>query len=140
MNFTLSVIADRPKKKAGYVLLSEGKILVEKINKFSGNNIKENLFNQIILGLRECRSWLSHNDVLYIELLNNKYLKGWLVDNIDSKEYALFLDEIFEVLDSLDCKYKFFFTEKSFAKKYIDDRDYTKLKVSSLDDLMKDFE
>lgn len=139
MNYKVSTYANRVDKKRGFTIEAEGKILEEKISKFEGDNIKENALQTILQGIRACRSLPSHNDILIIEV-QNIHLCNWLNGLQEYKEYNEWLDKIFELLETLDCRYSFYFNKKPFAKEYIKGKGITKVSVGSVDDMMSDFE
>ena len=139
MNIRLSSYADRTQGKVGFTIEQNGKILEEKIIKFKGNNIKENALHIIYLGLRACTSRVNHNDILVIEV-QNRHLCEWLNGMVEYKGYDLWLDKVFTTLESLDCRYNFYFNNTPFVKKYMKDKGISKIEVSSIDDMMSDLE
>ena len=139
MNYRVSTYADRIGNNKGFIVEAEGKILEEKISKFEGNNIKENALQVVLQGLRACRNKVSHNDILLIEV-QNVHLCNWLNGLKEYEGYNVWLDKIFELIETLDCRYLFYFNKKPFAKDYIKGKGVTKVEVSSIDDMMSDFE
>lgn len=139
MNCSLSVYADRVNGKVGYVIMSDGRIVSEKIGRFKGNNIKENVLQYVFLGLKDCRSRVHHEDILTVGV-QNIHLYQWLNGMMEYKDYSTYLDKVFGVLELLDCKYRFYFSKNLYMKSYIQDRDLTGIKVSTVDDMMRDFE
>lgn len=139
MNYTLSVYADRVNAKEGYAILKGGKVIKSKISAFKGDNIKENLLHSITLGLKDCSTKVTHKDVIVMEI-PNVHLWNWLMGYFECKEYADLVDKAIDVLEHIDCKYRFVFTRVPFAKKFVANNPITKMETSSLDDLMSEFE
>lgn len=139
MNYTISTYANRVEGNRGFVIESKGRILDEKISKFEGENIKENALQVILQGIRACRNLPTHDDILIIEV-QNSHLCKWLNGAQEYSGYAEYLDPIFELIETLDCRYHFYYNNKPFAKSYIKGKDTTKVSVGSVDDMMADFE
>lgn len=139
MVYRVSTFANRVEGNRGYILESEGRIIGEKISKFQGDNIKENVLEVVLQGIRACRNNVAHEDYVIIEV-QNTHLCDWLNGSVEYKEYSSSLDKIFEVIETLDCRYRFTFTKNPYAKKYIKGKGVSQVKVSSIDDLMSDFE
>lgn len=138
MNYNLSVMADRVNGKCSYTLSSSGKVISDKISKFSGDNIKVNALNQLKVGLMACKNLVSHDDILSIEV-QNTHLCDWLNGRVAHKDYIGQLSDVFDVLETIDCRYRFLFNKEPFAKVYASKRDFTKIAVSTIDDMFKDF-
>jgi len=139
MNYNLSVSADRSLGKSGYILCSKGNVITYKVSRFKGSNIKENILRQIESGLRECKNILHHDDNLYIEV-QNSHLCDWLNGRIEKKDYSKCLSDVFDVLEMLDCMYKFIYVQGTLAASYIASKEFSKVETSSIDDLMSEFE
>ena len=139
MNYKLSVHADRVSEKDCFILLKEGRVIAEKVSRFFGDSIKENVLQTLYQGFLACRGVLTHDDILVIEI-QNRHVHSWLSGLVDYDEYGAYLDKVFDVLETLDCRYKFFFTDKPFAKQYAKKRNFTREKMSSVADLMSEFE
>lgn len=115
MNIKLSVYSSRPKGKTGYAIYQKGVVADKKVNCAYSKNIKEDALVSLTKGLRACRSFVSHDDILYIEI-QNQHLCSWLSGCVEYKGYSKYLDDVFAVLESLDCRYKFMFVQKPSAK------------------------
>lgn len=142
MNYKVSVYASRPHGKRCFLMESDGKSIQEKVSTFKGNNIKENALECVMQGLSACKPIVRHSDYVVIEI-QNRHLAEWLNDFNGStgyESYDIILDKIFNVLDNLDCRYNFVFVKEPYAKKYLLEARISKVAVSSVDDLMKDFE
>lgn len=138
MNYRLSIYADRVNKKNGYVLLCNGSVISSKVVRFHGDNIKENALSILHTALLASRTVVSHDDVITIEV-QNPHLYNWLDGLVDYDGYDDYLDKVFDVLEMIDCRYKFYFTKTPFAKGYIKSRDFSREKLSSVEDMMADF-
>ena len=139
MVYRVGTYANRVEGNRGYLLEVEGRVVDEKISKFQGDNIKVNALEVILQGIRACRSRVSHEDLVIIEV-QNTHLCDWLSGSVEYKEYSDSLDKIFEVLETLDCRYRFTFNKSPYAKEYLKGKGVTQVKVSSVADLMADFE
>lgn len=120
MNVKLSVYSSRPKKKTGYVIYKNGIAVETKVGSMIGDNIKEDILSSLTRGLRACRGYVIHEDILYIEI-QNQHLCSWLSGCVEHKGYSDTLDAAFEALESLDCRYRFVFVEKPSAKSVIEE-------------------
>lgn len=137
MNYRLSVAVKRPIGKSGYTLDVKGKTIESYIGKISDSNLKNEILSTIVKGLRVCRSHLKHEDILYIDV-QNRHLQQWLDGFVEYKEYSDGLDEVFDVLESLDCRYKFVFNDKPYAGVFIEKNEVSTVKGSFIADI--DFE
>ena len=137
--YTLSIYADRTKGKAGYVLFYKGSVLAEKVISFKSGGLKEKTLHCIYIGVKECVSKVQHENILTIEI-PNKYLCSWLNGMIEYKGYTEQLEKIFNVIENLDCRYVFRYSEAPLAKRYISKADLTKMQVTAAVDLLSDFE
>lgn len=138
MNYRLSTYADRVGKKVGFTLELKGKVISEKIFRFKGTNIKENALEAIYAGLCACRGKLKHDDVLIVEV-QNIHLCNWLNGLQEYKDYNEGLDNVFAMLESIDCRYRFIFVVKPYVKGYMSGKGFTKVEVTSIDDFMSTF-
>lgn len=136
MNIKLSVYSCRTKGKSGFAIYEKGSVVDSKVGSLSSSNIKEDVLISLVKGLRACRSRVQHEDILYIEI-QNQHLCSWLSGLVEYKGYSTFLDEVFSVLESLDCRYKFMFVEKPTAKKLIEEGK-VELKGMSVDNAFSD--
>ena len=134
MNYRLSIGVNRPIGKKCFVLERKGMELDSKILSNSSRNIKIELLSVLAKGLMSCRSYVKHEDILYIELQNREIL-SWLSGLEEYKGYEDELDSVYEILESLDCRYSFLFIEKPYALGYINKNKKTDVKGSSISDL-----
>jgi len=131
MNYRLSVAVKRPIGKVGFTLEVKGKTVESYVGKMATGNIKTEILSTIVKGLRVCRSHLCHEDILYIDV-QNRHLQQWLDGFIEYKEYVEGLDEVFDVLESLDCRYKFVFNSNPYAGMFIERNSISTIKGSSI--------
>ena len=141
MNYRLSIAALRVKGKRGFVIERKGMTLEASVHKSSSSNLKEDILNTVTEGLRVIRPYIKHEDILFIEI-QNQHLQQWLSGMVEYKDYADALDRVFEVLENLDCRYRFIFVKDPYAKKVVSQ---TRLSSSgnsgsSLLDVIKEFE
>ncbi len=118
MNKKLSVYTNKPCGLSGFVLCSKGDLLEVNVSKLHSDNIKADVLEKLARGLRMCRKYVSHDDILYIEI-QNQHLCNWLSGKVEYKEYSEGLDAVFSVLETLDCKYSFVFVKSPIAKIYV---------------------
>lgn len=138
MNIKLSVYTNRVKGKSGYVVFIDGRGRSTEVSGMVSINIKEDILTKLAKGLRQCRQYVSHKDILYIEI-QNQHLCNWLNGKVEYKSYNTYLDEVFEVLESLDCRYKFVFVKEPVMKRLIHS-EVTSSPNSSLIDALKELE
>ena len=65
---------------------------------------------EIINGLAKLRGLVEHDDVLIIEI-ENRWVYEWLELEREQQKYIQQIDKIFDILDTLDCKYHFLHNE-----------------------------
>lgn len=115
MNVLLSVNA-RNKKNGyvfGYVIKKQGKTVAEhtSIRTDKGReSLKTLQLEEIIDGLAKLRGLVEHEDVLTIEI-ENRWVYEWLELEREQQNYIKYTDKVFDILDTLDCKYRFLHNE-----------------------------
>lgn len=115
MNVLLSVNARNEKNGYvfGYVIKKYGKIVAEhtSIRTDKGrDSLKTLQLEEIIDGLAKLRGLVEHDDVLTIEI-ENRWVYEWLELEREQQNYIKYTDKIFDILDTLDCKYRFLHNE-----------------------------
>lgn len=115
MNVLLSVNARNEKNGYvfGYVIKKQGKIVAEhtSIRTDKGrDSLKTLQFEEIIDGLAKLRGLVEHDDVLTIEM-ENRWVYEWLELEREQQKYIQYIDKVFDILDTLDCKYRFLHNE-----------------------------
>lgn len=138
MNYRLSVCSVRTEGKNGYVLEAQGKLLDSKVGSLKSTNIKKDVLTILVDALRCARSYVKHEDIMYIEI-QNMHLQQWLSGMVEYKDYATELDAVFEVLESIDCRYKFVFLKEPYARSFVKTHNLEGIKAGSFSDVMKDF-
>ena len=98
MNCRLSCGANRKLKKIGYTYEVGGRIEDSGVFKTVSTNMKENILESIIKGMKACRGKVHHEDLLIIEV-QNQHLAQWLSGEVTYKGYEDYLDRLFDVLD-----------------------------------------
>lgn len=116
------------------IIESEGKELYSKVFKGLGSNLKKDMLMCIYKGLRASSRFVSHDDLLIIEVQNN-HLVGWLNGEIGYKGYEEYIYDVFEALEGLDCRYLFVFNSNSYAKKQLSLRELDKVSLQGVDSL-----
>lgn len=139
MNYRLSVSSVRTKGKHGYVIEAEGKTLETSVSNVSSLNLKEDILITLTKALRAVKPMVKHEDLIAIEI-QNQHLQQWLSGMVDYKDYAEPLGEVFDVLESIDCRYRFIFVPEPYAKGVVIKSDLNKTSVgSSIEDIAKEF-
>ena len=137
MNLKLSIYTNRVKGLSGYVICKSGDVVTTNVTKLASQNIKEDVLEKLTRGLRACRSCVSHEDILYIEI-QNQHLCNWLDGKVEYKGYCSGLDSAFEALETLDCRYRFLFVKEPIAKAYVQNGK-TEVKVQSALEALAEF-
>ena len=115
MNILLSVNARNEKNGYvfGYVIKKQGKTVAEhtsiRTNK-GRDSLKTLQLEEIIDGLAKLRGLVEHEDVLTIEI-ENRWVYEWLELEREQQKYIQYTDKVFDILDTLDCKYRFLHNE-----------------------------
>lgn len=115
MNVLLSVNARNEKNGYvfGYVIKKQGKTVAEhtSIRPDKGReSLKTLQLEEIIDGLAKLRGLVEHEDVLTIEI-ENRWVYEWLELEREQQKYIQYTDRVFDILDTLDCKYRFLHNE-----------------------------
>lgn len=115
MNILLSVNARNEKNGYvfGYVIKKQGKTVAEhtSIRTDKGrDSLKTLQLEEIIDGLAKLRGLVEHEDVLTIEM-ENRWVYEWLELEREQQKYIQQIDKVFDILDTLDCKYRFLHNE-----------------------------
>lgn len=115
MNVLLSVNARNEKNGYvfGYVIKKQGKTVAEhtSIRTDKGReSLKTLQLEEIIDGLAKLRGLVEHDDVLTIEI-ENRWVYEWLELEREQQKYIKYTDKVFDLLDTLDCKYRFLHNE-----------------------------
>ena len=115
MNVLLSVNArnERNGYVFGYVIKKQGKAVAEhtSIRTDKGrDSLKTLQLEEIIDGLAKLRGLVEHEDVLTIEM-ENRWVYEWLELEKEQQKYIQYTDKVFDILDTLDCKYRFLHNE-----------------------------
>ena len=115
MNVLLSVNARNEKNGYvfGYVIKKQGKTVAEhaSIKTDKGrDSLKILQLEEIIDGLAKLRGLVGHEDVLTIEI-ENRWVYEWLELEREQQKYIQYTDKVFDILDTLDCKYRFLHNE-----------------------------
>ena len=115
MNVLLSVNARNEKYGYlfGYVIKKQGRTVGEHISiraDKSRDSLKTLQLDEIINGLAKLRGLVGHEDVLTIEM-ENRWVYEWLELEREQQKYIQYIDKVFDILDTLDCKYRFLHNE-----------------------------
>lgn len=115
MNVLLSVNARNEKNGYvfGYVIKKQGKTVAEHTSIRTDkerDSLKTLQLEEIIDGLAKLRGLVEHEDVLTIEM-ENRWVYEWLELEREQQKYIQQIDKVFDILDTLDCKYRFLHNE-----------------------------
>lgn len=115
MNVLLSVNARNEKNGYvfGYVIKKQGKTVAEHTSIRTDkerDSLKTLQLEEIIDGLAKLRGLVEHDDVLTIEI-ENRWVYEWLELEREQQKYIQHIDKVFDILDTLDCKYRFLHNE-----------------------------
>lgn len=115
MNVLLSVNARNEKNGYvfGYVIKKQGKTVAEHTSIRTDkerDSLKTLQLEEIIDGLAKLRGLVEHEDVLTIEI-ENRWVYEWLELEREQQKYIQQIDKVFDILDTLDCKYRFLHNE-----------------------------
>lgn len=133
MNIVLNCHAN--KGKGAYTLSKGGRVIASEVFIIpfkAGGTLKEYVLEVIIKGLKRSRGEVSHEDLLLIGL-NNNTLASWLNGQVDPKGYESYFDRVFEILETIDCRYLFAKSNINNVKKLLD-TEKTKVEVSGVSD------
>lgn len=137
-NYRLSIASMRGiVQKHGFIIESHGRTLESSVSAISSLNLKSDLLKVLEAGLRSARSMVKHEDILYIEI-PNQHLTNWLSGRVEYKKYSEELDAVFNVLESVDCRYKFMYVKNSYATELVKNTKVFLNEGSSLMDAFKD--
>lgn len=137
MNYKLSVFVNRPKGSRCYVAECNGYERVSDITScFPDCNIKKETLIVLKKGLLAIRGMVKHEDLVLIEI-SNQHLHRWLDERIDYKGYNKELDDVFSVLETLDCRYRFVFKENPYAKDFLERNKRQGIIGSSIGDMFE---
>ena len=133
MNYRLSCIADRVNNKNCYIIVCNGKVIKEYIGSFVGKNIKINILKLIEMGVRDLNNVVKHDDLVIVEI-QNSYLQDWLYGLKYKKGYQYYLNDVYNVMDAIDCRFKFVYNKNPDAKNYMVGKEPTKVQYFSIED------
>ena len=116
MNIVLSCYAKRG--KCCYSL-DKGGVSVDKnvfyVKKEEDATLKEYMLEAIIRGLKSARNVVEHEDLLLVNV-QNSHLSNWLNGSKESKGYEEYLGVILDIIDTLDCRYRFVYNTPKKVK------------------------
>lgn len=139
MNYRLSICSVRTKGKHGYVIEAGGKTIETSVSNISSMNLKEDILGLLAKALRAVKPLVNHEDLLAIEI-QNVHLQQWLSGTVDYKDYSEPLGAVFDVLESIDCRYRFIFKAEPYAKGIVLNTDLNKTSFGfSIKDIAKEF-
>lgn len=121
MNIKLDTYVSKTKGKQGYIIEKDGVILERVLEKGkTSGDLKDLILENLLEGLKHVKLVVSHDDVLTI-IVQNRDAANWLITKEEAKfrSHVYITDQIFDVFDELDCRYKVVFLPNSLARRYI---------------------
>lgn len=121
MNIVLSCYAK--KGKGCYIIEKGGRVIDKNVFTLSlgGNaHLKEYMLESIYRGIKSVRNVVSHDDLLLVGV-QNSHLANWLNSTMEYKGYEYYLDNIIDIIDTIDCRYMFSVTGLKKAKELINE-------------------
>lgn len=126
MNIRLSCAASRREKRLGFTINKEGRCVDSGLYRLVSDNFKVDMLEALYQGILRSKKYVSHEDLLVIEV-QNSHLADWLKGNKDSKGYEEYLDRVFNVLETIDCRYNFVYVEKPSVMKQLSRMEFPKV-------------
>lgn len=140
MNIKVSSCINRKKGASKVEVSAEGKSLKSQVVRVGSNESpKDVILSMLTKGLRLCRGIVKHEDILYIEV-QNRHLCDWLTGAREHIGFSDGMDGLFEVLESLDCRYRFVFVEKPSCRVYEGEGLFGKVEGSSVESAFEGME
>ena len=130
MNIKLSCTADKKMGRGAYIIYKGGKRVVSESFSIKGmgesSTLKEYVFVAVTKALLSVRNIVNHEDLLLIELPNN-HMVEWLNGSKEYKGYNKYLDEISDIIDTIDCRYLFTKSDVNEVKKMLEVKEEEKI-------------
>ena len=139
MNYKVSTCFDRVKGKSAFTIELGGIVKEASVYPSSHANMKKGILQVIAKALAHTKGYVKHDDIVNIEVQNN-HLCRWLTGREDFKEYSKELDNVFSILENIDCRYRFLFMAKPYAKEVLQKESCISLKGSSLSQIISELE
>ena len=143
MNIKLDCYVSRPEGKRGYFIERESQILEEHLVKVNRNeSMKKLIIENITDGIRHVKNLVAHEDVLSI-IIQNRNVAEWIVNRNESRyrDFVPQIDELFDVLEELDCRYTIVFNSNSMARKFVKNSfEFDKVAAESIEDVFSEFD
>lgn len=138
MNIKLECYASKTKGRVGYVIEKQGVVLKKNVSSRHIEDLKKGILDAIFLGLCAVRSEVSHDDVLTVVVQNIQTATVLRTREEGSlKNYVESLDEVYDVIESLDCRYKVVYLEKYTAMYEVLNGEVEKMKLEGIDSLLE---
>lgn len=139
MNRILSVAYRSDIRKVCYVVEERGREIFSDVFAMRGND-KESQIEALKKGLLKCKGIVKHEDLLVIQV-GGTYLIKWLEEENPNPEYREILDEYFDILESIDCRYTYALCKDSQAVYHIKKHGLDKKQVegASIADMFAEF-
>ena len=115
----LEIYWDKATKKQGYSIVVDGKPVKEEIIKSTTEDKKLGILSELKRGLLNVKLFVKHEDILMI-ILQDKLITRWFYTYKAEKKYQKYIDimdELSDIIEELDCKYRFTCLEE-YSTKY----------------------
>lgn len=130
----LEVYWDKATKKQGYSVIVDGKTVKEEIIKATSSDKKQGLLEELKRGILNTKGFVNHSDTLMI-VLQDKLITRWFYTYKAEKKYQKYLsimDEISDIIEELDCKYRFICLEDYLTKRKVPAGELSTVKTMNL--------
>ena len=138
----LEVYWDKSSKKQGYSIIVDGKTVKEEIVKSTTDDKKVGILSELKRGLLNVKTYTKHDDTLMI-VLQDKLITKWFYTYKAEKKYQKYLDmmdELSDIIEELDCKYRFTCLEAYLTKTKVPIGDVMEEKKYSVADAFADLQ
>ena len=139
MNYRVSTAFSRVTTTGSFAVEKGGTTVHANVFPSKTLNMKKGVLDVIAKSLRVAKQYVSHEDTMFIEV-QNQHLCEWLSGLVEYKDYAEELDEVFSVLESIDCRYRFIYVKEPYAKSLMKKVGYSSISGGSLIDAINELE
>lgn len=107
-NVKMECYSDMKMGKRYFYVERDGRVVCSDVLSSNCENYKMGVFRALRDGLISVRSLVGHSDMLTI-VIQNPSIVSWIQYGDEKKydKYSEVSDEVFDLLDELDCKYRF---------------------------------
>lgn len=120
VNIKLECYSSSKAGKKGFIIEQSGKVVYSDLSRLSTDDYKRGIFLALRDGLIAVRSMVKHESILSI-VLQNRNVAEWVLNRDEYKcsKYSDVSDEVFDLIDELDCRYRIVSLKSFGAQKYV---------------------